>query len=105
MDECVVNAISMDDEKTIIDMSECIRCGTCHSVCPEGAVRHDAEQVPKMVEDNLRMTRRNMDMCAIHLGGEEEKEKCLQRMIKHFNKEKMIAEKTLDELRKIEAAK
>ncbi|SRR6056297_1775224 len=105
MDECVVDAIVIEDDKTIIDMNGCIRCGTCHSVCPEGAVRHDAEIIPQMIEDNLSMTRKNMDMCVQYLGDEGEKEKCLQRMIKHFNKEKIVAERTLEELGKMKEAK
>lgn len=101
MDECAVNAILVDDEKTVIDMKECIRCGTCHSVCPEGAVGHDAELIPKLVEDNLEMTRKNMDMCARYIGGDDERSKCLERMKKHFNKDRIVAEKTLEALAKM----
>jgi len=39
-----------------------------------------------------------MEACARYLGDEKEKFKCLERMKKHFNKEKIIAEKTLKEL-------
>ena len=42
-----------------------------------------------------------MELCAKYLGDAKEKNKCLQRMIKHFNKEKVVAEKTLEELNKL----
>jgi hypothetical protein len=38
-----------------------------------------------------------MDACA-HFFGEEERQKCLARIMKSFNKEKMVAEKTLERL-------
>jgi len=81
-----------------IDMAECIHCGTCHSVCPQDAVRHDSELIPGLVEDNVAMTVRFMDDCARHLGDASERSKCLNRMIKHFTKERVVAEKTLARL-------
>jgi len=41
-----------------------------------------------------------MNACAKYLGDAKEKQKCLNRMIKHFNKEKIVAEKTLEKLGK-----
>jgi len=79
-------------------MDGCIRCGICHTVCPEEAVRHDSEKIPQLIQANVEMTRRYMEACARYLGDEKEKFKCLERMKKHFNKEKIIAEKTLKEL-------
>ena len=46
-------------------------------------------------------TERFMQACAHHLGDVKEMDKCLQRMKKHFKKEKVIAEKTLEELENI----
>jgi hypothetical protein len=43
-------------------------------------------------------TKRFMDACEKYLKDENERQKCLNRMIKHFKSEKIIAEKTLDEL-------
>ncbi len=40
-----------------------------------------------------------MNVCAEYLGDAKEKQKCLNRMIKHFNKEKIVAEKTLEKLK------
>ena len=99
--ECPVDAISMEGEKAKINMDECIHCGTCHSVCPHQAVRHDGEKIPQDVKSNIEMTKRFMEACAKHLGEEREKWKCLERMKKYFNKEKIVAEKTLEELGKL----
>ena len=101
VEKCPVNAITMEDEKAKIDMEKCIHCGTCHSVCPEEAVRHDGEKIPDDVKANVEITKRFMELCAKYLGDDKEKDKCLTRMKKHFNKEKIVAEKTLNELEKL----
>ena len=98
VEKCPVDAIAMEGEKAKINMAECIHCGTCHGACPAGAVRHDSEKIPDMVRANVEETKRFMELCAKHLGGAGEKKKCLARMKKHFNKEKAVAEKTLEEL-------
>jgi Fe-S-cluster-containing hydrogenase component 2 len=95
---CPVDAIVMADVVAVIDMDECIRCGICHDACPQGAVRHDGEKIPEEVHANVAKALSCMDACARHLGGEEERKKCLERMIKHFTKEKTVAEKTLERL-------
>ncbi len=102
VEECPVKTISMEDEKATINMDKCIHCGTCHDVCPEEAVRHDSEKIPDEVKANIGMTRGFMEDCAQHLGDVKEKQKCLQRMIKHFNKERIVAEKTIEELNRLE---
>ena len=81
-----------------INMNDCIRCGKCHDVCPEEAVRHDSEKIPDEVKANVEKTKNFMDACAKYLGDVEEKQKCLNRMIKHFNQDKIVAEKTIEEL-------
>lgn len=94
----------MEDEKAKINMEECIHCGTCHSVCPSEAVRHDSEKIPENIKANVEETKKFMELCAKYLGDVKEKNKCLQRMIKHFNKEKLVAEKTMEELEKLKNA-
>ena len=42
-----------------------------------------------------------MEDCARYLVDAKEKDKCLERMKKYFNKEKIVAEKTLEELEKL----
>jgi ferredoxin len=96
--QCPVNTIFMIEEKAEVNMNNCIRCGVCHDVCPEDAVKHDSEKIPDEVNANVEKTRRFMDACAKHLGDVNEKQKCLNRMIKHFTKERVIAEKTLEKL-------
>jgi len=98
VEKCPVEAISMEDEKSEINMDKCIHCGTCHSVCTEEAVRHDSEKIPENVKANVEVTKRFMEDCARYLGDAKEKNKCLERMRKYFNKEKIVAEKTLEEL-------
>jgi len=101
VEKCPVEAISMENSIAKIDMERCIHCGTCHSVCPQEAVRHDGDRIPEDVKANVEKTKNFMELCAKHLGSPEEKYKCLERMKKYFNKEKKIAEKTLEELYKI----
>ena len=99
VNECPVDTIRMKDNIAMINMENCIRCGLCHSVCPEGAVKHDSEKIPEEVQANIALTKEYMEACAKYLGSKEEKQKCLKRMIKHFTKDKNIAERTLDKLK------
>ena len=101
VEKCPVGVISMEDDKAKINMDKCIHCGTCHSVCPEEAVRHDSEKIPENVKANVEKTKKFMEDCAKYLGDVKEKNKCLERMKKYFNKEKIIAEKTIEELKKL----
>jgi ferredoxin len=98
VEECPVDAIVMEDELAEIDMNDCIHCGRCHDVCDEEAVRHDSEKVPDEVKSNVEETKYFMDACEKYLGDAKERQKCLNRMIKHFNRERMVAEKTIEEL-------
>lgn len=102
VEQCPVGAIVMHNETARIDMTGCIHCGVCHDVCPEGAVRHDSEKVPEEIRANVEMTEAFMQACASHLGDDNEKYKCLHRMMKHFERQKRIAEKTLEELRRLQ---
>jgi ferredoxin len=102
VDECPVGAISITIEQADINMAECIRCGICHDVCPQDSIRHDSEKVPEKIRENIEITKKYMELCAQCLGDEKEKIKCLNRMKKHFNSQKTIAEKTLEELEKLQ---
>jgi len=104
VDKCPVGTILMEDDKAVINMEGCIHCGTCHSVCPREAVRHDGEKIPGDVKANVEETKKFMELCAKHLGSSAEKNKCLNRMIKYWNKEKLVAERTLAELDKLKKA-
>ena len=98
VENCPVGAISLEDGVAVIDGANCIRCGICHDACPKGAVRHDSEKIPDEVKANVTKTKEIMDACAKYLGDAKEKQKCLNRMIKYFNKEKIVIEKTLEKL-------
>jgi len=93
-----VNTIFIRNEKVEIDMEGCIRCGKCHNVCQEDAVRHDSEKIPDEVRINVAKTKEFIDACEKYLGDKSERQKCLNRMMKHFKSKKVIAEKTLDKL-------
>jgi ferredoxin len=99
--ECPVGTIFIDNETAVINMGNCIRCGICHEVCPVDAIRHDSEKTQERIEDNVVKTKQFMSDCQKYLNDEKEGEKCLSRMLKHFNNEKIIAEKTIDELQKL----
>ena len=96
--QCSVNAISMKEGKAEIDMEKCIRCGKCHDVCPQQAVRHDSEKISFEVEENIKKTKELMK----NFDSEEEKKAFLERMIKHFNKEVKVAEKTIKKIKEME---
>jgi len=98
VEECPVDAILMENEVAEINMDDCIRCGKCHDVCPEEAVRHDSEKIPDEVKANVIETKKFMDACAKYLGDAKEGQKCLNRMIRHSSQDKIVAEKTIEEL-------
>jgi ferredoxin len=101
IDECPVGAIEMEEDTAHILMDDCVRCAVCHDVCPQEAVMHDSEKVNERIENNIELTKRNITACIKHFGKEEEGEKCLNRMIKHFIREKNIAEKTVEALEEL----
>ncbi len=94
---CPVDAIAMENEKAEIDMDECIRCGKCHEVCPEHAVKHDSERIPQEVEANVEKVKGYMT----HFTNERESQACLKRSTNFFKKERVVAERTLEELEKM----
>jgi len=99
--ECPVDAITLSNDQAEIDMSECIHCGVCHDVCPQDSIRHDSEKKADMIKANIKITKKYMDLCTQLLGDLNGAEKCRRRMIKHFTNEKIIAEKTIEELEKL----
>jgi len=97
VDECPVNAMAMDDGKADIDEENCIRCGRCHDVCPEKAVRHDSERIPQEIEANLQWSRRLL----LHFDTAEKKRGLIERMQRHFTKERKVAEQTIARLEEL----
>jgi len=96
--KCPVGAITMENGKAEIDMGKCIRCGKCHEFCPRNAIRHDSEKIPFEVDENINETRELMK----NFKSDEEKKAFLGRMKKHFNKEKMVADKTIEKINELE---
>ena len=75
-----------------------IVCGRCHDACDQQLVRNDSGKVSDEVKVNVGEIKYLMGACEKYLGDAKERQKCLNRMIKHFTKEKMVAEKTIEEL-------
>lgn len=95
--ECPVNAITIEDGKAEIDMEKCIRCGNCHEICPQQAVRHDSEKIPLEINKNINKTKQLME----NFNSKEEKQDFLGRIIKHYNKEIKVAEKTIEKINEL----
>ena len=90
--ECPVDAIALTDEGCAqIDEAACIRCGRCHDVCPQEAVRHDGERIPQEVAKNLRWVRTLLG----HFRDRQEQVDFLERMGRFFKKERTVSERTL----------
>lgn len=83
----------MLDERSLakINDPECIRCGRCHDVCPVEAVRHDSERMPQEVVENLQWVRGLLD----HFDTPSERRAFMERIKRHFNKERKVTERTL----------
>lgn len=97
IEACSVDAIHLVEEKAEINLNTCIRCGICHTACPQEAVRHDSELIPGEVEDNIEWT---MNLLT-HYTTNEDKKGFMNRIEKHFMKDKTVAEKTLEKLKDI----
>ncbi len=92
IDECPVGAIRLDgSDVAAIDEAQCIRCGRCHDVCPQDAVRHDGERIPQEVAANLEWVRGLLD----HFQEPSERAAFMGRMVRFFNKQKKVTERTL----------
>ena len=94
IEECPVGAITLLEDRASIDNHSCIRCATCHEVCPQEAVKHDSKKVPEEIRANIERVGNALE----HFDSEEEKQACLTRWMKFFNKEKKVVEQTLSEL-------
>ncbi|OPL18768.1 MAG: ferredoxin [Candidatus Aegiribacteria sp. MLS_C] len=97
---CPVDAIAMDEDTAYIDEERCIRCGVCHDACPEDAVRHDGERVPEEVRSNLSYAR-NLLAHDYYLGDRARQEQLIERLERHFIKDRKVAEATLEKLRSL----
>lgn len=92
--KCPVGAINMVNRIAAINDTTCIRCGICHEVCPRDAVRHDSERIPLEVEVNIDW----VNELLANFKTSDERTAFFDRMKKHFNKEKIVAEKTIEKI-------
>ncbi len=96
VEECPVDAILMEDTGTaVIDMEECIRCGTCHDICPQEAVRHDSENIPQRISDNIENAKKLLKKCMTEVA----KNNYIDKLKKNLKMESKIA---IDSAEKIE---
>ena len=92
VNECPVGVIELKvDGFAEINEVECIRCGRCHDVCPQEAVRHDSERIPQEVAENLRWVRNLLG----HFKDPAERSAFVQRIMRFFNKQKKVNEQTM----------
>jgi len=87
----------MDGQAAVIDEKACIRCGKCHDICPREAVRHDSERIPDEVAANVAWTKsllRNFESV-------QEKRDLIDRMTRHFNKERKVSEQSIARLEQL----
>jgi len=92
VEECPVDAIELNaDGFAEINENECIRCGRCHDVCTRQAVRHDGERIPQDVADNLRWVSKLLG----HFDGPAKQHAFMERMMRFFNKQKKVNERTV----------
>ena len=95
IEECPVGAITMIDGNADIDMEICIRCGTCHKVCPQNAARHDSEKIPEEVEENVNWVKELLT----YYKTEKERNGFIKRIERHFQKEITVNQKTLERIK------
>lgn len=88
----------LEADLAFIQEDECIRCGLCHSACPEHAVRHDGERIPDEVQANLAWAR---DLLAheFYANDRDRQQQLLERLQRFFTKDIKVAEQTIEQLR------
>lgn len=97
VDECSVGAILMEEDIAFIKEDECIRCGVCHDVCPEDAVRHDGERIPEEVQSNLAWAKKLLTH-EYYSNDKTKQKQLIERLQRFFTKNKKVAEKTIEQL-------
>ena len=97
VDECPAGAIAIVEDFAQIDDRTCIRCGVCHGVCPNDAVRHDGERVPNAVESNLDWVR-GLWSHEYYASEPERRVALRKRLERHFAKKAEVARRTIEAL-------
>ena len=86
-----MDAITMTDEIARINDADCIRCGSCHDVCPVEAVRHDGERLPLLLAANQEYVNRLL----AHYDTPEERDKLLTKLTRYFTNQSKLAQDTV----------
>ena len=97
IDECAVGAISMEEDIAFIKEDECIRCGICHDVCPDDAVRHDGERISEEVQSNMAWAQKLLNH-EYYSNDTIKQKQLVERLHRYFTKNKKVAEKTIEQL-------
>lgn len=103
IDECSAGVITMVEELAVIDEDACIRCGVCHDVCPEDAVRHDSERIPEEVESNLKWAEKLLAH-EYYAGDRVKQRQLIDRLQRFFTKNKKVIGKTIERLGELKKA-
>lgn len=98
-EQCIVGAITVEDDGAVIDEKHCIRCGRCHDTCPQEAVRHDSERIPREIEANIAW----VSELLLKYQGTEARRGLLKRMQRFFEKESTVATQTIERVRQMAA--
>jgi ferredoxin len=97
VEECSAGAISMEGNIAYINDDECIRCGVCHNVCTDEAVRHDGERIPEEVQSNLVWARKLLTH-EYYANDRTKQRQLIERLKRYFTKNKKVAENTIEQL-------
>jgi len=87
----------MEKDTAFIKEEACIRCGVCHDVCPAEAVRHDGERIPGEVQSNLAWAKKLLTH-DYYSNDKTKQKQLIERLQRLFNRNKMVAEKTIEQL-------
>jgi Fe-S-cluster-containing hydrogenase component 2 len=52
---CPQGAISMADDKAVIDINKCTECGECYHICPQGAIYSDSQSRQNIPQNQDQM--------------------------------------------------
>ncbi|MCD6526807.1 MAG: 4Fe-4S binding protein [Desulfuromonas sp.] len=87
----------MEEDIAFIKEDVCIRCGVCHDVCPDDAVRHDGERIPEEVQSNLAWAKKLLTH-EYYSNDKAKQKQLIDRLQRFFAKNKKVAEKTIEQL-------
>jgi ferredoxin len=88
----------MEEDIAFINEDECIRCGVCHDVCAENAVRHDGERIPEEVQNNLVWAKKLL-MHEYYSNDKTKQKQLIERLQRFFTKNKKVTEQTIEQLK------